>query len=377
MKSTLLLALIFVSLSLFSQNVGIGTITPMAKLEVRNGLKSDIKIRSTNYFDTAQLVLSNRNGVEQGTDFILSSNREEGLRISSASDIPGNNHDSIMLITPTGRTGFNTTTPTETVDIRGNINLNGTIKAAGVDGTAGQVLMKNNTGSLEWGDMNEYKNFATFFVSGSWIVPAGVTKILVEIWGAGGGGSTHGGGGGGGYAKAIFPVTPGDNITYTIGTGGNGGGPSGATNGGNTQINAGSLFINAAGGGGSTYNIGSVTVSAANGGSYSYAAGFNAHYGVQGHEGKVNITRFEQTGASAFYEISSMGDGGDAGNTNNTGGTGAYRIIETSAGGQIRTKSAQPGRLPGGGGGGGYAMFTGVGTNNGSFGANGLVVIHY
>jgi hypothetical protein len=377
MKSTLLVTLVLVSLSLFSQNVGIGTVTPLAKLEVRNGLKSDIKIRSTNYFDTAQLILSNRNGAEQGTDFTFSSNREEGLRISSSSDLPANNHDSIMLISPGGRVGFNTTTPTETIDIRGNINVNGTIKAAGVDGTAGQVLMKNSTGNLEWGDMNEYKNFVTFFVTGNWIVPAGVTKILAEIWGAGGGGSTHGGGGGGGYAKAIFPVTPGDNITYTIGQGGFGGGSSGSTSGGNTQINAGSLFINAAGGIGSSYNIPFVTVSPATGGAYSYAAGFNAHYGVMGHEGKVNITRFEQTGASTFYEISSMGDGGNAGNTNDTGGTGAYRIIETSAGGQIRSKAGLAGRLPGGGGGGGYAMFTGVGTNNGSNGANGLVIIHY
>lgn len=82
-----------------------------------------------------------------------------------------------------------------------------------------------------------------FTTSGTWIRPAGVTVVTVEIQGAGGGGgggswrdTTCGGGnwgtssGGGGGAGAFvvserFAVS--DNVSVTVGTGGNGG--SGAT----------------------------------------------------------------------------------------------------------------------------------------------------
>ena len=56
----------------------------------------------------------------------------------------------------------------------------------------------------------------TFNSSGTFTVPAGVSSIVVEAWGAGGGGSTitssrrrGGGGGGGAYARSIIAVTPG------------------------------------------------------------------------------------------------------------------------------------------------------------------------
>ncbi len=69
-------------------------------------------------------------------------------------------------------------------------------------------------------------------------VPAGVTSVTVECWGAGGagGGATSNGyyggagGAGGAYASKVITVTPGNNYTVTVGQGGNGGtgnGPSG------------------------------------------------------------------------------------------------------------------------------------------------------
>lgn len=75
----------------------------------------------------------------------------------------------------------------------------------------------------------------------SFQVPAGVTSLLVEVWGAGGGGgggcsgynstipgsSFAGGGGGGGgsgaYARSVLPVVPGTTLTIRIGAGGGGG----------------------------------------------------------------------------------------------------------------------------------------------------------
>jgi hypothetical protein len=43
------------------------------------------------------------------------------------------------------------------------------------------------------------------------IVPSGVTQVLVEVWGAGGGG---------GFGKAIVSVSPGEPIPVTVGQGG-------------------------------------------------------------------------------------------------------------------------------------------------------------
>src|SRR5262249_10827402 len=105
--------------------------------------------------------------------------------------------DSVFVATfrGNGRMGVGVFTPQEKLDVNGNINLTGTIKANGVDGTPNQVLMKNSSGNFGWGDIGDYKNTATFTSIGSntWTVPAGVTRILAEAWGAGGGASTHGG----------------------------------------------------------------------------------------------------------------------------------------------------------------------------------------
>ena len=53
-------------------------------------------------------------------------------------------------------------------------------------------------------------------------VPAGVTSITVNIWGAGGGGSQNnsGSGGSGAYVKGTLAVTPGQTIILVVGGGG-------------------------------------------------------------------------------------------------------------------------------------------------------------
>jgi phage baseplate assembly protein gpV len=61
--------------------------------------------------------------------------------------------------------GIGVPVPTEKLDVKGNINLTGTIKANGADGAAGQVLMKNSSGNLAWGDFNNYKHVIGFQAS--------------------------------------------------------------------------------------------------------------------------------------------------------------------------------------------------------------------
>src|SRR4051812_35393527 len=71
----------------------------------------------------------------------------------------------------------------------------------------------------------------TFTSSGSWLCPAGVTSVQIEVWGSGGAGGnatlhfgstyTAGGGGAGAYAKKnSYSVTPGTTYTIVIGVGG-------------------------------------------------------------------------------------------------------------------------------------------------------------
>ena len=84
-----------------------------------------------------------------------------------------------------------------------------------------------------------FSNMQVFNASGTFIIPAGVNKIMVEVWGGGGGGgagsAASSGGGGGGYGKGTYTVTPSSNYTVTVGTGGTGGPPSTAGSAGGTS----------------------------------------------------------------------------------------------------------------------------------------------
>jgi hypothetical protein len=56
----------------------------------------------------------------------------------------------IAISTQAQNVGIGNPAPAEKLDVRGNINLTGTIKANGVDGTARQVLAKNESNNLAW-----------------------------------------------------------------------------------------------------------------------------------------------------------------------------------------------------------------------------------
>src|SRR5690606_4758882 len=79
-------------------------------------------------------------------------------------------------------------------------------------------------------------------------VPQGVAQIRVQVWGAGGGGavaSAGGGGGGGSYAEGILNVTPTQEYTITVGSGG-----AVSTGGGSSGFSGNSFSFTALGGSG-------------------------------------------------------------------------------------------------------------------------------
>jgi len=201
----------------------------------------------------------------------------------------------------------------------------------------------------------------------TWKVPGCAFEICVEAWAGGGGGggnsynssgslrSSGGGGGGGGFASGCFPITPGTDLTITVGGGGAGalgviGGvtaPAGA-NGGPSSV--GSLITVTGGNGGGGGNANSAIPGAAGAGGTSTADSV-----AEGAPGGV--------GAYGTTCCPLSGKGGSGGN----GGAGGNSPIASPYDGQ-------PGLDIGGGGsgaGGSTSAFTG------GKGADGKVVISW
>ncbi|PKP36557.1 MAG: hypothetical protein CVT97_08720, partial [Bacteroidetes bacterium HGW-Bacteroidetes-14] len=205
----------------------------------------------------------------------------------------------------------------------------------------------------------------TFTTSGTFTVPAGVTEITVECWGAGGGGSTRtsnaggsgigGGGGGGAYSRSVVPVTPGSIYSVEVGTGGEASSP-----GGNSSFN--SVTVVAAGGSGGVLN----STTAGAGGTSANSTGALIYAGGNGADG---------------FEALSGGGGGGAGSTGQgkhaIGATGGAATTANGGKGGDGVSGSNNG-LPGsnyGGGGSGAVRSNGI--NYGGTGANGLVIITY
>ena len=265
------------------------------------------------------------------------------------------------------KVGIGTNTPTETLDVNGKLNVQGNIKISGVAGTDGQVLMTNNTGATVWGDICDFKNIASFTQNTNWIIPPGVTKIVIEAWGGGGGGAAGGGGAGGGYIRSqVTSVSPG-NITITIGTGG----ASAATEAGSASNGTPTIISGAFGvytaleGGGGVSTSGGIAITSGFGGAsyilYPAQSGFN------------NTISFAERTAGQFVEIKKYGAGGGSFPFYNAGGNGGTIVKDLNT--LLFINVIAPSnfiKTPGAGGGGGLSN-----TVWGAAGSNGMVIIHY
>ncbi|WP_373396654.1 glycine-rich domain-containing protein [Algoriphagus halophilus] len=188
---------------------------------------------------------------------------------------------------------------------------------------------------------------ATFTADGTFYVPAGITEITVQVWGAGAGGGSKktkgAGGGGGGFSSVTVSVNPGDPIGVFVGKGGAGG----VTNG-NSAIKGGDSYVTK---NSSDPNPQTTSIAYAYGGSAPTISG----PGIGG----VGTT---SNGQNGFIETSlTGGKGGDGGN----GGTGG------AGGSGSGNAKGLNGSGPGGGGGGAK------GNADGGNGADGFVLISY
>ena len=172
-------------------------------------------------------------------------------------------------------------------------------------------------------------------------VPSGFTRIEIRGVGAGGGGGgckgvstadtiSGAGGGSGPYVEAVYPVSSGDVIAFTMGAGGAGGtGDAGVgSDGGTTTVarNGNPLFILYGGSGGGKPANGSTSGGAGGGFDVLVPGNVFINFGTDGSDGQSTHLVFAGNGASSAY-----GGGGRAGGSGGRpakgyggGGGGAY-----------------------------------------------------
>ena len=229
--------------------------------------------------------------------------------------------------------------------------------------------------------------------SGSWTVPDGVTTLKVTLIGAGGGGggsaklgskqvNEGGGGGGGACTQFSMNVTPGQSISYSVGSGGLGG---------NGAKGSGSSIAGTNGKDGDKTTFGSYYVNGGKGGIKGYTTvngGVDGDGGAGGSGGSSPSTIFSGgAGGAGGKDGSGYGHGGSVLNAGGGGGgIGDSTIYNyaTNAGYSPHTDSsanasAQEGGKPGhyGTGGGGDSGFDGSNYGIGGRGGNGLIILEY
>ncbi|MHA7131283.1 PKD-like domain-containing protein [Algoriphagus namhaensis] len=207
--------------------------------------------------------------------------------------------------------------------------------------------------------------------NGTFVVPAGVNSITVEVWGAGGSGGTRqgsngaaAGGGGGAYSRSVFTVSEGQIIDFFIGFGSLTTAPGEDTwffnnttlmaKGGNSPaINA----TTGATGGSAALGFGTVKFSGGNGGNV--VSGDGGGGGSSAGSFANGVNAIGRPGATAPF-------GGGNGGAGKNGGNGQS--------GQGR---GNDGTAPGGGGGGSVRNNASGTEIVGGYGGNGQIRISY
>lgn len=230
--------------------------------------------------------------------------------------------------------GVGTNTPVQKLDVAGNINTTGNLMVNGVAGADGQVLTMNGS-TMQWMDKSRFKNWAIYHTINvaTFTVPAGITEVLIEMWGAGGGGHSPGGGGGsGGYWVGLIPVTPGGTINLTVGAGGSAGAtdvPAG--NGGNTGFSCTGFNVSTEGGTGADTTFPGTTefYNAGVGGDGmvtgpTLPVGFRNYFLMNGNNGSSTEINFMETSPGIFAKFFKGGVGGVPPFSGQKSSTGTY-----------------------------------------------------
>ncbi len=211
----------------------------------------------------------------------------------------------------------------------------------------------------------------------SYVVPAGVSQIVVDGFGAQGGGAPsnlNASGGAGGEAKATLNVTGGETFQVTVGAAGGNPGDGGGGGGGASDLRSGScaatltctladrIVVAGGGGGGGGYPNDGAT-----GGNGGAGSGANGTSGARDNDCGV------QGGGAGGTQMAGGGGGGSNGGENN----GASGTLGAGGGGGENGSYSGGGNggagYYGGGGGGGPAQGSSCGGGGGGGGGSGYI----
>lgn len=242
---------------------------------------------------------------------------------------------------PVANGGTGRTTNTAFAVICGGTTAGGAEQSIASVGTSGQVLTSNGAGALPTfqnaaAGGGGFSNMQVFTSSGTFTVPAGITKVKATVIGGGGGGGAFDGTGGTGGTSSFG--------SFCSATGGTGGGP------------ANSGQVPGVGGSGS-------------GGNINFTGGRATWFGIAGASALGFGPSCGQGGVNGI-----LYGGGGAGNGDNCngfsgGGGGGGGTIEIISG---LTPGGTVSVTIGGGGGG-----SGTGGNPGGSGAAGVVIVEW
>lgn len=208
---------------------------------------------------------------------------------------------------------------------------------------------------------------AVFTSSGTFVVPAGVTQITLELIGAGGDGAANGGGGGGGgaYVRGTANVTPGSSISIVVGDGGSGlatiaGGLGMLANAGGNATTVPNPNVGGGGAGGTGLGGQVQHAGGAGGGGYwTYFGGGGGGAAGPSGNGTIGGNTIAYNGSNCMTPGGSAGAGGGA----PAGGGGKGAGFTDNA--CTATDPAADGTPYGGGGGGGNGVGSPVGHGGG------------
>jgi hypothetical protein len=226
--------------------------------------------------------------------------------------------------------------------------------------------------SLVFGSHAILAQTTTFNYSGgivTYTVPAGVTAVEIDAYGAQGGNASGGQAGGlGARIKGTVGVSPGDVLKVLVG-GQGGAGTQGGGGGGSFVTTNGNVALVVAGGGGggaySTYTYGS-----ANSHGTTASTGQAGIYGAGNTTAGAGGSALNGGGISPQFANSAAGGAGFSGNgTNNTQSIGGKSFTNGGAGGAGAGSGGAGGF--GGGGGGEWVSYTGGGGGGGYAGGGG------
>ncbi|WP_051662692.1 T9SS sorting signal type C domain-containing protein [Flavobacterium sp. KJJ] len=210
-----------------------------------------------------------------------------------------------------------------------------------------------------------------FIANGSLVVPAGITTVTVEAWGAGGAGGgasgavgttgrSAGGGGGGAYAKSNITVVPGTTLTAIVAPQTLGTTSDGASGGNSTILNFEGSILARGGAGGIANTTGNQPAGGLGGSALTSIGGLSTAAGETGGAGNFVLI-------SALLTSGKGGNGASPGGGN--GGNPASTVVLGSYPGNI-------GNAPGGGGSGALNS-AGAAAQIGGIGERGEVVVTY